>query len=145
MAYAHVAHDCAVGNHVIMANTATLGGEVVIFDRAFLSGVVDVHQFCRVGRNRDDRRLLQDRAGRLPFCITDGNPSRARGLNLVGLRRSGFARDDIAALKEAYRMLYTHMPLEAAVAQMKAMGSATVSELAAFIASSKRGFAHPGA
>jgi UDP-N-acetylglucosamine acyltransferase len=144
MATAHVAHDCMLGNHVIMANTATLGGEVVIFDRAFLSGAVNVHQFCRVGRNAmigGCSKITQDC---LPFCITDGNPSRARGLNLVGLRRSGFAAADIAALKDAYRMLHQHLPLATAIERMKASPSAPVLEIAAFLESGKRGFAHPG-
>ena len=143
MAYAHVAHDCVVGDQVVMVNHATIAGEAVVQDGAFLSGFVGVHQFCRIGRMAmigGLTKLVQDA---LPFCITDGNPGRARGLNLTGLRRSGFSREEIAALKEAYGMLYAHMPLEEALARMKKMGSAAVSEFAGFIASSKRGFAHP--
>ena len=143
MAYCHIAHDCAIGNHVIMANTATLGGEVVVFDRAFLSGAVNVHQFCRIGRNAMIGGCSKVTQDVLPYCITDGNPGRARGLNLVGLRRSGFAPADIAALKEAYRMLYQRLPLATAIERMQASASAPVQELAAFMASAKRGFAHP--
>lgn len=144
MTCAHVAHDCVVGNQVVMVNQATLAGEVVVDDGAFLSGFVGVHQFCRIGRLAmigGMTKLVQDA---LPFCITDGNPGRARGLNLTGLRRNGFSREEIAALKEAYRMLYARTPLEEALTRMKKMGSAAVGELAAFIAGSKRGFAHPG-
>ncbi len=143
MALAHIAHDCAVGNHVVMVNNSGISGEVVVHDRAFLSGAAAVHQFCRVGRHAMiglNTKLVQDA---LPFCITDGNPGRARGLNLVGLRRGGFARDEIAALKEAYRLLYTRVPLKEALDRMKAMDSAAAGELAGFIAASKRGFAHP--
>lgn len=143
MAYSHVAHDCTVGNHVIMANTAGIAGEVVVHDKAFISAAVTVHQFCRIGRNAMvglSSKVVQDA---LPFCITDGNPGRARGLNLVGLKRNGFSREDISALKEAYRMLYSRVPLEEALARMAAMNSPPVSELSAFIANSKRGFAHP--
>ena len=143
MAYSHVAHDCVVGNHVVMANTAGIAGEVVVDDRAFISAAVTVHQFCRVGRNAMiglSSKVVQDA---LPFCITDGNPGRARGLNLVGLKRNGFPREDIAALKEAYRMLYARVPLDQALAAMREMGSAPVAEVAGFIAGSKRGFAHP--
>ncbi len=143
MAYAHVAHDCVVGNHVVMANTAGIAGEVVVFDKAFISAAVTVHQFCRIGRNAMvglSAKVVQDA---LPFCITDGNPGRARGLNLVGLKRNGFPREEIAALKEAYRMLYARVPLDQALAAMQAMGSAAVGEVAGFIAGSKRGFAHP--
>ncbi|MFH1819577.1 MAG: acyl-ACP--UDP-N-acetylglucosamine O-acyltransferase [Pseudomonadota bacterium] len=143
MAYSHVAHDCQVGNNVVMANTAGIAGEVVVHDRAFISAAVTVHQFCRVGRNAMiglSAKVVQDA---LPFCITDGNPGRARGLNLVGLKRNGFSKDEIAALKDAYRMLYSRVPLEQALAEMRGMGSAAVTEVADFIAASKRGFAHP--
>lgn len=144
MAYAHVAHDCVVGNQVVMANNVCLSGEVAVHDGAFLSGLVGVHQFCRIGRLAmigGLTKLVQDA---LPFCITDGNPGRAHGLNLTGLRRGGFSREEIAALKEAYRLLHSRMPLAQALAGMKALGSPTVGELAGFIADSKRGFAHPG-
>jgi len=143
MALAHVAHDCTVGNHVVMVNNSGLSGESAVGDRAFLGGAVGVHQHCRVGRNAMvgmNSKLVQDA---LPFCITDGNPGRARGLNLTGLRRSGFSREEIAALKEAYRLLYARGPLAEALKRMKSMGSTTVDELADFIADSKRGFAHP--
>jgi UDP-N-acetylglucosamine acyltransferase len=79
----------------------------------------------------------------LPFCITDGNPGRARGLNLVGLKRNGFSKEDIGALKEAYRLLYQRVPLEESLARMQALENAAVNEVAAFIQGSKRGFAHP--
>jgi len=143
MALAHVAHDCIVGDQVVMANAATLGGEVVVQDRAFLSGLVGVHQFCRVGRVAMIGGLAKVVQDVLPFCITDGNPARARGLNLVGLRRAGFKAAEIAALKDAYRMLYERVPLKEAVARMERSASAAVKELAGFIAQGKRGFAHP--
>jgi UDP-N-acetylglucosamine acyltransferase len=147
MAYAHIAHDCSVGNNVVMANTAGIAGEVVVADKAFISAAVTVHQFCRIGRNAMiglSSKVVQDA---LPFCITDGNPGRARGLNLVGLRRNGFSKDEIAALKEAYRLLYARGPLEQTLTQMRAMNFAVVTEVADFIAGSMqpkaRGFAHP--
>jgi len=143
MAYSHIAHDCVVGNNVVMANTAGIAGEVVVHDRAFISAAVTVHQFCRIGRNAMiglSAKVVQDA---LPFCITDGNPGRARGLNLVGLRRNGFGKDEIRALKEAYRMLYARVPLDEALAGMRGLGSAAANEIADFIGSSKRGFAHP--
>jgi len=143
MAYSHVAHDCVVGDHVVMANTAGIAGEVVVHDRAFISAAVTVHQFCRIGRNAMiglSAKVVQDA---LPFCITDGNPGRARGLNLVGLRRNGFSKDEIKALKEAYRLLYSRVPLDQALQQMRVMGSVAVSEVVDFIEGSKRGFAHP--
>ncbi|MCF8150754.1 MAG: acyl-ACP--UDP-N-acetylglucosamine O-acyltransferase [Burkholderiaceae bacterium] len=143
MAYSHIAHDCVVGNHVVMANTAGIAGEVVVHDYAFISAAVTVHQFCRIGRNAMiglSSKVVQDA---LPFCITDGNPGRARALNLVGLRRNGFARADIGALKDAYRLLYQRVPLADAIARMRAMDRTAVTELADFIEGSTRGFAHP--
>jgi UDP-N-acetylglucosamine acyltransferase len=143
MAYAHIAHDCIVGNNVVMANTAGIAGEVVVADKAFISAAVTVHQFCRIGRNAMiglSSKVVQDA---LPFCITDGNPGRARGLNLVGLKRNGFSKEDIGALKEAYRLLYQRVPLEESLARMQALENAAVNEVAAFIQGSKRGFAHP--
>ena len=144
MAMTHVAHDCVVGNHVVMVNNSGLSGETTVGDRAFLGGAAGVHQFCRVGRLAMvgmNSKLVQDA---LPFCITDGYPARARGLNLVGLRRAGFKAPEIAELKEAYRLLHRKMPLTEAVAQMKASPSSTVRELAEFLLHGKRGFAHPG-
>lgn len=147
MAYAHIAHDCIVGDNVVMANTAGIAGEVVVADKAFISAAVTVHQFCRIGRNAMIGLSSKVVQNALPFCITDGNPGRARGLNLVGLRRSGFSKEDIAALKAAYRLLYSHVPLDEALAQMKASATPVVVEMADFIATSMlpkgRGFAHP--
>jgi UDP-N-acetylglucosamine acyltransferase len=143
MALSHVAHDCTVGNHVVMVNNSGISGEATVGDRAFLGGAVGVHQHCRVGRNAMvgmNSKLVQDA---LPFCITDGNPARARGLNLVGLRRAGFKAAEIAELKEAYGLLYKKVPLKEAIEQMQKSSSAAVKELAAFISDSKRGFAHP--
>jgi UDP-N-acetylglucosamine acyltransferase len=143
MAYSHVAHDCVVGDKVVMANTAGIAGEVVVHDSAFISAAVTVHQFCRIGRNAMiglSAKIVQDA---LPFCITDGNPGRARGLNLVGLKRNGFSREDISALKDAYRLLYQRVPLAEAIPRIRAMERSLTTELADFVGSSKRGFAHP--
>jgi UDP-N-acetylglucosamine acyltransferase len=140
----HIAHDCSVGDQVVMVNNAGLSGEVSVGERAFISGLTGVHQFCRVGRNAMIGGLAKVTQDVLPFCITDGNPARARGLNLVGLRRAGFKAADIAALKDAYRLLYQDVPLAVAIAQMNKSDSAPVKELAAFLGGvGKRGFAHP--
>jgi UDP-N-acetylglucosamine acyltransferase len=144
MAYCHIAHDCVFGDQVIVANGALFAGEVTVADRAFVSGAVTVHQFCRIGRHAmigASARISQDA---LPFCITDGNPARARGLNRVGLKRNGFPASEISALKEAYRLLQsTEVSLREALERMAAGDSAAVAELKVFIEGSKRGFAHP--
>jgi len=145
MAYVHVAHDDRLGDGVIVANNVALAGHVEIGDRAFLSGGVVVHQFCRIGRLAmigGNSKIVQDC---LPFVITDGAPGRARGLNLVGLRRAGVAASQVRALKEGYRLLLrSSLPLPAALARMTAVADPLVDEMAAFARSAKRGFAHAG-
>ena len=106
MAGAHVAHDCRIGNHVIVANNVLLAGHVTIDDRSFLSGAVAVHQFCRVGQMAmigGHARAVRDVP---PFVTMDGQTGEIVGLNLVGLKRNGFTPDQILVLKEAYRLIY---------------------------------------
>ncbi len=106
MVGAHIAHDCTVGNHVVLANNALLGGFVNVHDRAFVSGAVAVHQFCRIGRMAmvgGCARVVQDIP---PYLMIDGHSGMVVGLNLVGLRRNGYKADDIAQLKAAYRLIY---------------------------------------
>ncbi len=106
MVGAHVAHDCVVGENVILANNALLGGFVTVGDRAFVSGAVAVHQFCRIGSLAmigGCARVVQDVP---PYVMIDGNSGLIVGLNLVGLRRAGFSAEEIAQLKAAYRLIY---------------------------------------
>ena len=142
MANAHVAHDCTLGNDVVIVNGALLGGFVSIADNAFISGAVTIHQFCRVGRLAlvaASARVNQDC---LPFVITDGAPGRARGLNVVGLRRAGIARAETDALKSAFHVLRSGVGLEPAIQQLARSSSTCVAELVRFIRDSKRGYAH---
>jgi UDP-N-acetylglucosamine acyltransferase len=145
MAYVHVAHDNRIGDLVIMANNVMLAGHVEIGERAFLGGGAGVHQFCRVGRLAmigGNAKVVQDC---LPFVITDGHPARARGLNVVGLRRAGVAPPQVRTLKEAYRLLLrSGLHLEAALEAMSALRDPLVDEMIAFVRASKRGFAHAG-
>lgn len=142
MAYAHVAHDCRLGDHVILANNVALAGHVEIGDGAFLSGGVVVHQFCRIGRLAmigGNAKIVQDA---LPFVITDGVPGRARGLNVVGLRRAGLGAAQFRALKDAYRLLVrSSLPLDTAIERMAAIRDPLVDEMIAFVRGSRRGFA----
>lgn len=143
MAYVHVAHDDRIGDHVILANNVALAGHVEIGDRAFVGGCTGVHQFCRIGRLAmvgGQSKIVQDC---LPFFITDGVPGRARGLNLVGLRRAGVGAAGVRALKEAYRLLFrTSLNLEPALERMGSLQDPLVDELIAFARTSRRGFAH---
>jgi UDP-N-acetylglucosamine acyltransferase len=143
MAYVHVAHDDRIGDGVVMANNVALAGHVTVGDRAFLSGGVVVHQFCRIGRLAmigGNSKIVQDC---LPFVITDGAPGRARGLNVVGLRRAGVGAAQLRALKEGYRLLVrSALPLAVALERMAGVADPMVDEMAAFAASAKRGFHH---
>ncbi len=106
MAGAHFGHDVTVGDHCIFANAALLGGHVTVEDRAFVSGAVAVHQFCRIGRLAmvgGHARVVQDVP---PYMLLDGQTSCVVGLNIVGLRRSGHTTEDITDLKAAYRVIY---------------------------------------
>ena len=143
MAYAHVAHDCAVGNQTVFANGATLAGYVSVGDRAFLSGSVVIHQFCRIGRLVMLSGLAAVGMDCLPFILAAGNPARAKGLNRIGLRRAGFSQAEIQELNRAFHLLLlSGRPLKEALAELSAWGSPLVSEWVSFIGSSKRGFAH---
>jgi len=143
MAGAHIAHDNRIGDGAILANNVTLAGHVEIADRAFLGGFAGVHQFCRVGRLAMIGGLSKAVQDCLPFVITDGNPARARGLNVVGLRRAGVEAAQLRALKEAYRLLLqAGLSLETALEAMGTLEEPLVDEMVAFVRGSKRGFAH---
>ena len=106
MAYSHVAHNCRLGDHVILANSVNLAGHVDVDDYAIIGGVTPVHQFVHIGKHSmigGGSRIPQDVA---PFTLVAGNPAEAFGLNLVGLNRRGFAAESVDSLKKAYRILF---------------------------------------
>ncbi len=106
MVNAHIAHDCHVGDHVILANNVMIAGHVTVESRAYISGAAGVHQFCRVGQLAmvgGQAHLTQDVP---PFVTIDGVTTEVVGLNRVGLRRNGFTEDDVQQLKTAYRLIY---------------------------------------
>jgi UDP-N-acetylglucosamine acyltransferase len=143
MAYTHVAHDCRLGDRVVMANNVMLAGHVEVGDRAFLGGGAAVHQFCRVGRLAMIGGVAKVTQDCLPFVITDGHPARARGLNVVGLRRAGVGAPQLRTLRQAYRLLVrSGLRLEAALDEMASLQDPMVDEMIAFVRGSKRGFAH---
>ncbi len=144
LSYAHVAHDCQLGDHIILSNNATLGGHVSVDDYAILSGLCAVHQFCRIGRHSIIGGCSKIQQDVPPFVIADGNPAAARGLNLVGLQRRGFPEADIRALKSAYKKLFLKKDgnLATALSSLKATHAAAtphVAHLIHFIESSQRG------
>ncbi len=142
MAYAHIAHDCVVGNHVIIANVGTLAGHVIVEDRVILGGLSAVHQFARLGRNciiGGCTKVVQDVP---PFVMADGNPIRVPGLNSVGLSRAGVPEESQKALKQAHRLLYrSELGTRDALARIEVEVAQTdeVRHLLQFIRSSERG------
>jgi UDP-N-acetylglucosamine acyltransferase len=105
MAYAHVAHDCVVGNHTIFGNAATLGGHVTVEDHATISAFSGVHQFCRIGRHAFIGGYSVVTKDALPYAKSVGNRARNYGLNTIGLMRRGFTPATVAKLRQAYRYL----------------------------------------
>ena len=106
MAYVHVAHDCQVGNQTIFANNATLAGHVQVDDWVIMGGFSAVHQFCKIGAHAMlgmNTSLAQDVP---PFVLLSGNPATPHGINIEGLKRRGFTRDQIGSLRTAYKTVY---------------------------------------
>jgi UDP-N-acetylglucosamine acyltransferase len=140
MAYSHVAHDCCIGDHVILANAASLAGHVQVESWAILGGFTIVHQFCRIGAHCFCAMGSVVTKDVPPYLIIGGHPAEPRGINAEGLRRRGVGSESIRQLKNAYRMLYmSNRKLEEAVEAMRALGNARVAEIADFVADRSRG------
>jgi UDP-N-acetylglucosamine acyltransferase len=146
MAYCHLAHDCHVGNRVVIANAATLAGHVEVGDSAIIGGLVGVHQFVRIGEFAMVGALSGVPQDVPPFVIAVvARPQKGPslyGLNLIGLKRNRFSEEAISALKKAYRMLFrSGTPMGEALAKVEAEVELLpeVKRLLAFIRSSKRG------
>jgi UDP-N-acetylglucosamine acyltransferase len=103
----HVAHDCQIGNHVIMANNATLAGHVVVEDFALLGGLSAVHQFVRIGRHAMIGGMSGVERDVIPYGQVMGDRARLSGLNIIGMQRQGFSREDIQGLRSAYQFLFS--------------------------------------
>lgn len=141
MAYVHIAHDCKVGNHVIMANCATLAGHVEVNDAVIFGGLCAVHQFCRIGKYAFISGLTGVPKDIPPFIIAAGNRAKPYGLNVVGLERHNFSKDEVSKLKRAYRVLFrSSLPLSTSLKIIKdELDGDNIKELIDFISSSKRG------
>src|SRR6266403_1071390 len=142
MAQAHIAHDCRLGNEVIMANGATLAGHVTIDDRANVGAYSGVHQFCRVGREAYVGGYSVVVKDALPFALTVGNHARCYGLNITGMKRRDYTRETIDALHHAFHLLLsaklnTTQALDRIREEVK--NSSEVNELVRFVETSQRG------
>ena len=106
MVGSHVGHDCHVGDDVVLANNAVLGGHVTLEDRVVLGGVCAIHQFVRIGEGAMISGMSAAAADIIPFGFAIGQRSVLQGLNVIGMRRRGFTRDDIQRVRRAYQALF---------------------------------------
>ena len=142
MSQAHIAHDCVLGDHVIVASLTALAGHVEAEDWVVVGGVTGVHQFVRIGMHSivgGASRLVQDAP---PYMRTAGNPAMVRGVNTIGLRRSGFAPKQRKEIKDVYRLLYrSNLNITQVLDTLRCQPylSAPVAHLVRFIERSKRG------
>ncbi len=144
MGYVHIAHDCIVGDNVIMSNAAMLAGHTEVEDNVIIGGVTPVHQFTRIGRHSmvgGGLRVVKDVP---PYSLAGGAPLVCEGLNAIGLRRRGFSRETLDALDKAYTTLYraklnVSQAVEAITADPALMAVPEVQHLVTFIKGSKRG------
>jgi len=143
MAYSHVAHDCQIGNQVVMANGATLAGHILIEDCAIIGGLVAVHQFCRVGTYAIIGGLTGVLLDIPPYTKAQGDLARLFGLNTIGLKRANFSEETLKALKKAYRIIFrSSLTLEKAmkrVVEDEISQTPEVQHFLQFIQCSKRG------
>jgi UDP-N-acetylglucosamine acyltransferase len=147
MAYTHVAHDCVIGNRVIMSNNAALAGHVHIADNVIFGGLAAVHQFCSVGRHAfiaGGGMCGQDVP---PFCIAQGDRAQLVGINVVGLKRAGWTRDQIHAVRQAFKQLFlagsTRLRALEQVEKTLSSKSELVKEMTDFVRRSERGVCPP--
>lgn len=132
MAYVHVAHDCQVGHHTILANNATLAGHVHVGDWVVVGGLTGIHQFCKVGAHAMtgfQSHVAQDVP---PYMMVAGHPLAVHGFNIEGLRRRGFSKERIAQVKQMHRLLYRNgLTLEQARGALAALSSEAADDEAA--------------
>ncbi|HUG72778.1 MAG TPA: acyl-ACP--UDP-N-acetylglucosamine O-acyltransferase [Steroidobacteraceae bacterium] len=144
LAYSHVAHDCVLGDHIIMSNAVNLAGHVEVGDWAILSGYAGAHQFCRIGAHAfiaNNTAVLQDIP---PYVLAAGQPAGPRAVNVEGLKRRGFTEDQMRAIRNAFRVLYrSDLPLAEATAQVLEMAreQPALGILLDFLRGSTRGLA----
>lgn len=140
MAYAHVAHDCQLGNRIVLANGATLGGHVQVADDVIIGAMSGIHQFVQIGRLVMVGAMSRVCNDVPPFMLCSGSPPKLYGLNSVGLRRAGVRSSVRQALKNAYQSLYRqNLSLEQALAELESMSTQEVTELLQFCQQSQRG------
>jgi UDP-N-acetylglucosamine acyltransferase len=141
MTSGHIAHNCTIGNQTVIASCALVAGHVEVEDQAFISGGVVIHQYSKIGRLAMVGGNTRVNSDLPPFFLYSDFNVAVKGLNLVGLKRAGFTREQVVALKHAYRLLYrSGLKLDHALARIEnELDTAHTRHLVAFIRSSKRG------
>ncbi|MDR0820018.1 MAG: acyl-ACP--UDP-N-acetylglucosamine O-acyltransferase [Endomicrobium sp.] len=144
MVSSHIAHDCRIGDNVIMANYSAVGGHVEIGDDAFISAHAGIHQFTKIGKGTMTSLGTTVTMDIIPYALCAGYRAALNGLNLVGMRRKEIAPEEIDAVKGAYRTLFmSKILLKDALAEIEQSASVCVREIVEFIKNSKRGIARP--
>ncbi len=148
MAYVHIAHDCQLGDHIILANNATLAGHVHLADWVFIGGLTGIHQFVKIGAHAMAGFASAVTQDVPPFMTVDGNPLAVHGFNVVGLRRRGFTAERIAVVKQMHKLLYRQSKtLAQATQEIAALATSSpesredVELMTAFLAQATRGIA----
>src|SRR5579859_3959042 len=142
LAYCHIAHNCVLGDHIIMSNVATLAGHVMVEDYAVIGGLAAIHQFCRIGKMAmigGCSKVVQDVA---PFMMADGNPAETRTINKIGMERNGVSEKAQGAMRQAYKILLREgLTVRNAVAKVekKLPKLEEIRHLVQFVRSSERG------
>ncbi|MCK4519571.1 MAG: acyl-ACP--UDP-N-acetylglucosamine O-acyltransferase [Candidatus Omnitrophica bacterium] len=143
MACSHIAHDCKLANNIVICNGVLIAGHVEIGDKVFISGNSAIHQFVRIGRLAIVGGLSRVNQDILPFMMVVGD-SRVWGLNLVGLKRAGFGREEVGQIRKAHKFLYRKdLSLKSALVKLEKIESKEVKEMIVFILSSQRGICGP--
>ncbi len=147
MTSGHIAHNCRIGNRVVIASCSLVSGYVDVEDQAFISGGVAIHQFCKIGKLAMIGGMTRVNMDAPPYFVYAGLYVTPEGLNRVGLRRAGFSPDEMSALKAAYKILYrSGLRLEDALAKIEAdFSDPHTRHLAEFVRASKRGICRPSA
>lgn len=143
MAFSHIAHDCKLGNNIVICNGSLVAGHVDIQDKAFISGNVVIHQFVRIGRLAMIGGLSRVNQDVPPFMMVVGDSS-VWSINLVGLKRAGFSNDEIIKIKRAFKIIYgSNLSVKGALEKLQSADSDKVKEIVDFISLSKRGISGP--
>ncbi len=142
LAYSHIAHNCLLGNHIIMSNVATLAGHVTVGDYAVIGGLAAIHQFCRIGKMSmigGCSKVVQDVP---PFMMADGNPAETRTVNKIGMERNGLSEKSQSAMRQAFKILFREgLTISNALVQLEKQlpELEEVQYLIQFVRSSERG------